>query len=643
MSKKYESLAAEIIRFAGGSENIDSVHHCQTRLRFKLIDDSRADTDSIMKLDKVVQVINKGGMYQVVIGMDVADVYDEVEKLLPGDNAGQDTKKTQDDAEKPAEKKNIFGIVTDFISSIFSPIVPALAGAGMIKALLALLIAFNWISKDSQTYIILELIGDATFAFMPILLAFTTAQKLKCNPILAAVTAGIICHASWTSLVTAGTPIYFAGFIPLYLVKYTGSVIPIVLIVLAQAPLEKFLNRVVPNAIRLVVVPMIVFLVMGVLAFSVLGPLGDYIGTIFTMAFSWLSTNVGWLEAGLMGGLYSTLVIFGLHHGLAPLGTMQMAQMGYDGIFGPGVLCANIGQGTSALVTGKLSKDSKMKQIATSAGITGLMGTTEPALYGVNLPEKYPLIAGAIGAACGGFYAGFTHTHRFATGSSGLPAVVMYIGDDTLTNFYNILISLGITIVVSAVMTVVLKKRFEVRAKAAEKKQADQVTAEDPILAENAGAADAVSSEIVASPVKGKAYPISEARDEVFASGVMGQGTVIEPADGKVTAPFDCEVEAAFPTGHAFGLKSASKAELLIHVGIDTVELNGRGFTPKVKQGDHVRKGDTLVEFDIPKIEKAGYSTQTMVLVTNSGDYKSVELKADGPVNFGDALLALEV
>ena len=323
----------------------------QSRLRFNLVDNAKADQEAIEKIDGVAKVLIKGGMFQVVIGMDVVDCYDEVVKLLPNMEEQEMTA-----TEEQNEKRKAFDVVADFISSIFSPIV---------------------------------------------------------------------------------------------------------LVLLAQAPIEKFLNRIVPKSIRLVIVPMVEFIVMGTLALSILGPLGDYIGKVFTLLFTFLSEKVGWLECMVMGGFYSPLVIFGLHHGLAPLGTMQMSQMGYDGIFGPGVLCANIGQGTASLVSGLISKDSKTRQIGISAGITGLMGTTEPALYGNNVPKKYPLLAGMIGAACGGLYAGITHTHRYATGSSGLPAIVMYIGDDTLQYFYNILISLAITIIVAAAMTVVLGKIFK--------------------------------------------------------------------------------------------------------------------------------------------------------------------------------------
>lgn len=327
MSKKYEKLAYDIVEKVGGNDNIDSLHHCQTRLRFKLVDDKKADMDAISKMDGVAKVLLQGGMFQVVIGMDVAECYEEVMKFIAPKEEGH--------KESSPEKKKIFDLVTDFISSIFSPIVPALAGAGMIKALLALLSAFSLINKDGQTYILLNMFGDATFAFMPILLAYTSVQKLKSNPILAAVTAGIMCHPVWTGLVEAGSAVSFMG-IPLYLVRYTNSVIPIVLVVLIQAPVERWLNKIMPKSIRLVFVPMIEFIIMGILALSILGPLGDYLGTGMTAIFSYLSENVSWLEAMLMGGLYSPLVIFGLHHGLAPLGTMQMSSMGYDGIFGPG-------------------------------------------------------------------------------------------------------------------------------------------------------------------------------------------------------------------------------------------------------------------------------------------------------------------
>lgn len=611
MSKKYEQLAHDIVEKIGGNENVDSLHHCQTRLRFKLINDEKADMEAISKMEGVAKVLLQGGMFQIVIGMDVAECYEEVIKLLT-------PKGEEHEVEQPKEKKKIFDIVTDFISSIFSPIVPALAGAGMIKALLALLSAFSLIDKEGQTYILLNMFGDATFAFMPILLAVTSAKKLRCNPILAAVTAGIMCHPTWTGLVSAGEAVSFVG-IPFYLVRYTNSVIPIVLVILIQAPIEKWLNKIMPKSIRLVFVPMIEFIIMGILALSILGPLGDYLGTGMTAIFSYLSENVSWLEAMLMGGLYSPLVIFGLHHGLAPLGTMQMSSMGYDGIFGPGVLCANIGQGTASFVVGLMSKDQETKQVGISSGITGLMGTTEPALYAINLPKKYPLIAGAIGGTCGGLIAGLTHTHRFATGSSGLPAVVMYLGDDTTRFFVNIIIALAVDIVVAAIVTFILFMRYE-------KKTGKEDMKEE---------LNTVETGMIKAPVDGEMVRMEEIPDETFASGVLGKGIGIKPTSGKICAPFAGEISSVADTGHAIGITGTDGMEMLIHVGIDTVNMKGKGFSPKVKQGEHVVTGQDLLEFDRDAIQKEGYSDIVVVMLLNADDYAQVEITSEKMVQSG--------
>ncbi|MEY8462072.1 beta-glucoside-specific PTS transporter subunit IIABC [Streptococcus merionis] len=619
MSKQYETLGREIVDLVGGKDNVSSLHHCQTRLRFQLVDNEKADKEAIVKLDGVVQALVNGGMFQVVIGMHVAEVYEEVIKFL-------DVKEIETGAsESIGEKQKLFDVITEFISSIFSPIVPALAGAGMVKALLALLVAFKWIDNTSQTYIVLNMIGDSTFSFMPILLAYTTAQKLKCNPILAAVTAGILVHPVWGTLVDAGDPVQIFGLLPLYLVKYTNSVIPIVLVILIQSFLEKRLNRIIPSSVRLVFVPMITFLIIGVLSLFAIAPLGDYVGHIFTGVFSWLSNNVSWLETSLMGGFYSILVIFGLHHGLAPLGTMQMAQMGFDSIFGPGVLCANIGQGTASFVIGLLSKDEKEKQIATSSGITGLMGVTEPALYGINVPKKYPLIAGAIGAAIGGLFAGLTHTRRFATGSSGLPAVMMYIGDNTTRFLINISISLIITVTITAILTVIFYKRFE-------KDSLTIGTIENSI-------SHFKETDQVAAPISGEAFPITESDDPVFASKSIGEGAIILPSSTTVVSPFDGEVITVFPTKHAIGLISKKGCEVLIHVGINTVELNGKGFESFVRQGDKVTKGQKLLTFNKEAIEDSGHSSQVIIAVTNSAAYQTVDVFDNNYIESGSKLI----
>lgn len=459
MSKKYEALAPQILEKIGGSANVTALRHCQTRLRFVLVDEAKADKAALEALQGVLKVIPTEGMYQIVIGPDVKDCYDEVLKLLPQSMA-------QGEVKEEEEKKKVSPVtaVIDFVSGTFQPIIPALSGAGMLKALLALLMVFKLVDNTSQTYYIINFFADAVFYFLPILLAFSEAQKLKCNAVLAAAVAAIMMHPNWGALVSAKEAVAFFGVIPFRLVSYTGTVIPIILVVFVQSYVEKLLNKYIPKSVNLVFVPMLTFLVMGTLALSVLGPIGNIVGSWLALIFTFLSENASWAPSLLIGAFLPPMVMFGLHNGVAPLGVMQMSQLGYDSIFGPGCVCSNISQGVAALVVAWRTKDAKVRQLASSSSITALMGITEPVLYGVNLPKKYPLIAAMIGGGCGGLYAGLTHTHRFATGSSGLPAILLYIGDDTMKFFYNIIIALVITTVVTAVTTFVLSLKYEKNA-----------------------------------------------------------------------------------------------------------------------------------------------------------------------------------
>lgn len=450
MSKEYQTLATQIIALVGGKENVANVYHCQTRLRFTLVDNLKADTEDLEKLDGVTKVIINAGQYQIVIGTHVADVFEEIEKLV---EISQDTT-TQ-------EKKGIFDTIIDFVAGTFQPIIPALSGAGMVKAVLALLVVFNVITTDSQTYYMLNVFADGVFYFLPILIAFTQAQKLKCNPILAAGVAAMLLHPNWSALVTAGDAVNFFNVIPFTLASYGSSVIPIILIIFVQSYVEKFLNKHIPKSINIVFVPMLTFLIMGTLAFSVLGPIGAIVGNYLATVFTFLAENASWTPALIIGTFLPIMVMFGIHNGVAPLGIMQMSQLGYDSIFGPGCVCSNMAQATAGAVVAFVTKDKTTKETAIPGSITAYMGITEPLLYGVNLPKRYPLIASMIGGGLGGLYAGLTHAHRFATGSSGLPAVLLYIGDNTMTYFYNIIIAIVISIISTAIITFVLAKHFE--------------------------------------------------------------------------------------------------------------------------------------------------------------------------------------
>ncbi|MCU6739043.1 beta-glucoside-specific PTS transporter subunit IIABC [Clostridium ammoniilyticum] len=614
MSQKYNDLAQKIVSLVGGKENINTVYHCQTRLRFKLKDESKANQDALNNMDSVAKCLISGGVFQVVIGTHVKDVFEEVEKIVgPLENKEQDQ----------SEKKGILSVIIDFISGTFQPIIPALSGAGMVKAVLAILITFKIISTESQTYYILNFFADAVFYFLPMMLAYSEAQKLRCNPILAASVAGIMMHPNWNALVSAGKAVKLFEVIPFTLTTYTSTVIPVILVVLVQSYIEKYLEKWIPQAVKLVFVPMLTFLIMGPLALAVLGPIGSVLGGYLATFFKFLSTTAAWAPAVLIGGFLPIMVMFGLHNGVAPLGVMQMGELGYDSIFGPGCVCSNIAQATASSVVALRTKDKKMKQLATSGSITAYMGITEPTLYGVNLPKKYPLIASMIGGAAGGLYAGLTHTHRFATGSSGLPAVFLYIGNDTMTYFYNILIALVISFVVTAIVTYVLSLKFENQ----EVQTIEKVH---------------VNKGEILSPIQGKLYPLSDAKDEAFASETLGKGALIQPSNGKVYAPFDGTIVTLFPTKHAIGIVSDDGIEMLIHFGIDTVNLNGQHFTAFIEQGMKVKQGDLLLEADIEKIKAAGYETQVPVIITNSFNYQNIELSSKEDVSYQDVILKVK-
>ncbi len=614
MSQKYTSLAETIVNKVGGAENINAVRHCQTRLRFTLKDTTKADKEGIQNLDGVAQVVESGGMFQVVIGMHVAEVFEEVEKFIPN----KDSEQNQTDGAKMSP----INLIIDFISSVFQPSIPALSGAGMLKALMALLTVFHLVDSTSQTYYVLNFFADAAFAFLPILLAYTTAKRMKSTVILAMTVAGIMCHPNWTALVTAAEPVRFFGIIPFYLISYTSTVIPIILVILVQSFVEKKLNQIIPKSVNLVFVPMFTFLIIGTLALSTLGPIGDYVGEGLALVFDWLSTNASWAPAVLIGGLLPIMVMFGLHHAVAPLGSMQMASLGFDSIFGPGCVCSNIAQGAAALVVGFRTKDSKTKQLGLSTGTTALMGITEPVLYGLNLPKKYPLVAAMIGGGLGGLYAGITHTHRFATGSSGIPAILLYIGNDTMTFFWNIIISLVISAVASAVITFILSLKYENA-----EKEIKAITIEN------------IEKNTVYAPINGKVIAMENIPDPTFSAGVLGKTMGIEPSDGIVYAPFDGTIAHAADTGHALGFVSNDGVELLIHVGVDTVEMGGTGFELKVKSGDAIKAGQPLLVFDRKAVANAGHPDTVIVVVLNGDNYTEITFAPEGDIKAGQKIM----
>lgn len=639
MSKEYASLAGRIIELVGGQGNINSAYHCQTRLRFALSDEGKVRAAELAETDGVVQTLSSGGVYQVVIGTHVKDVFDEIDTILQG---GGHTPT----GAPAAEKKGIFETILDFVSGTFQPIIPALSGAGMVKAVLALLVVFEVITRESQTYAVINMMADGVFYFLPILIAYTAATKLKSNPILAAGTAAMMLHPTWAGFVAEGEPVSLFEFIPLMLASYGGSVIPIILVILVQSYVEKWLNKVVPKSVNLVFVPMLTFLVMGPLALGLLGPIGAWVGGYLAAFFEFLSTNAAWAPPLIIGGLLPVMVMFGIHNAVAPMGIVQMAQTGYDSIFGPGALVSNIAQGVAVLIVAFRTKDdAKLKQIATAGGITALMGITEPALYGVNLPKRYPLIAAMIGGAAGGLYAGLTQTHRFATGSSGLPAVLLYIGDDSIRHLINIIVALAISVAVTTLMMFVLAPRWEKRLAETATAAADAPADLLPSAATTGkNTSTLVASKVtdVFSPCTGTTVALGDIADPVFSSGVMGPGLGIEPSDGRIVSPVNGEIVVAVKTGHAFGIRTDDGVEVLVHVGVDTVQMNGVGFSGSLTKGTRVEAGQTLVTADLNAIAAAGHPATVVLLVTNHKKFPHVTTTTTGGVLAGERVLSVQ-
>lgn len=636
MSTKYAPLAAQIIERVGGAGNIESVYNCQTRLRFRLRDEAKVDKAGLAATDGVATTLSNAGVFQVVVGTHVKDVYDEIAAQLGPVAATADAAPSD-----PADKPSVFNRVIDFVSGVFQPIIPALSGAGMVKALLALLVVTNVTTRESQTYMVLNFFADAVFYFLPILLAVSTANKLKCNPILAGALGGIMLSPVWIAMVAEGKPVDLFGVIPLTLTNYGSSVIPIILVIFVQSYVERWLTKVIPAAVNLVFVPMLTILFMGTLAMSLLGPLGSIVGGYLADFFNYLSINAAWAPAVIIGGLLPVMVMFGIHNAVAPLGVVQMSTLGFDSIFGPGAVVSNIAQGVAGLVVAVRTKEIRVREIATAGGITALMGITEPILYGVNLPKKYPLVAAMIGGASGGLYAGLTHTHRFATGSSGLPAALLYIGEDSMRHFYNILIALAIAAVVSGVLTYIFSLRYE-KAPVANVDVTDPTSPVFSTATTSPAAGDLLTltelTELTA-PVAGTIIPLDAVADAAFASGAMGPGIGIEPSNGTILAPVSGQVVVAMP--HAYGIRTKDGVEVLIHVGIDTVTMKGSGFSDAVAQGAHIDAGQRLVTADLSAIAAAGHRATVIMVVTNHAKFGEVTPFTIGEVIAGEPVLAV--
>ncbi|MFB3225212.1 beta-glucoside-specific PTS transporter subunit IIABC [Exiguobacterium sp. PHA03] len=598
---KYDQLAKEIIESVGGEQNVSSLVHCATRLRFVLKDKAKADKLKLEKLEGVIAVKESGGQFQVVVGNTVPEVYQAIGKQTKLMEESTETSKTN-------EKGNIFGRAIDIISSIFTPLLGVMAGAGILKGLLAIATNAGWLIPTETTYIILNATADSLFYFLPILLAVTSARKFGANQFVAMTVAGALIYPTIIQLKTDAVATTFFG-IPVTMMSYTSTVIPIILAVWVMSYVEKFFNRHVHESVKNFVTPLIALITIVPLTLIVFGPIGVTSGDLIAAFILKVLAFNPILAGAFIAGVWQVLVIFGIHWGVVPIFINNIATKGYDYIK-PATAPAIFAQAGASFGVMLRSKNKKLKTLAGSTGITALFGITEPAVYGVTLRLKRPFIAAVISAAVGGGIVGHFGSVAVASGPPGLLTLPVFIGD-SMTAFYGLLIGVGVSFFLSMVLTYILG--FE----------------DDPIEKEAEKNVRASTDMTLPSPVSGQIVSLEKVSDSVFASGAMGQGFAVVPTEGKVIAPVSGQVTAIFASKHAIGIRSENGMEILIHVGIDTVRLDGTHFELHVAQDQKIEPGDVLITFDIESIQAEGYDIITPVIFTNLSEERQITIDQD--------------
>ncbi|MFS1008115.1 beta-glucoside-specific PTS transporter subunit IIABC [Enterococcus casseliflavus] len=590
-----KETATAIVELIGGKENIAHLEHCSTRLRFTLKDNSLVQKDALEKVDGVIGV-RQNVQCQVIIGNDVVEVYDEVMNVL-----GHEL--TADGGSEVKQKQSWGAVLLDFIISIFQPLIPAVAGGGVLKSLLLLASVTGLMDNTSQTYQILNLIGGAPLYFLPILVAITTANKLKVNQLVAVSAVGALILPELTTLLTDGAA--FMGF-GLQNIAYASQVFPAILTVLFYAQIEKLFTRISPKPIRIFFVPMMSLVITVPVALLILGPLGFEVGTIFSAVIIWLYAHLGWVATGILAAVLPLMVVTGMHKAMIPYAVSSMSEMGAELLYLPASLAHNIAEAGACFAVSVRTKDQKLRSTAVSAGISALFGITEPALYGVTILHKRVLYGVMASSLVGGAVAGLFAIKAFALVGPGLASITMFVDEANPMNLVWALVTLGVSFAVSFVLVLFLFK--------------------DKVVENKTTVAD-TKAEVLSKPVDGQVVALSEVNDEVFSSGMIGEGFGIIPTSGELIAPEDGEITMLFETNHAIGLKTRNGAELLFHIGLDTVQLEGKHFTPYVKAGDQVKQGQPLIQFDLDAIKAAGFDPIVICVVTNQENFtvKTIE------------------
>lgn len=603
---KYESLAKDIIQNVGGQDNIVSLTHCVTRLRFQLKDESLAHDDILKNMDGVVTVMKTAGQYQVVIGNHVPDVYADVCKVagISGEQSSQVNKKM------PLKDR-----VLDLISGIMMPSIGLLCACGMIKGLNIILVATGLLAMDGGMFILLNAVGDSMFFFFPVVLGYNTAKKLNMSPFTGLIIGAALCHPTIN-----GVDINLFGYV--VNATYTSSVLPVIMVVALAAPLERFFNKVIPDVVKTFLVPMLVLLISVPIGFAIIGPVANMIGALLSQCLISAYEFSPILAGALMGAFWQIFVIFGVHM-VVMIGSMMNLMSGTPDPILPLMAFVSFAQTAAVLAIWMKTKNKKLKAIALPAWISGIFGVTEPAIYGVTLPRIQIFITTCIGGAISGMMVAIFGMKAYTMAGMG---IFMIPGMMDPMNPTKGLIDSVICVVVAMIFTFIVSWIL-FKDEDLENSQNKEKTTPD--------------KEIVVSPMSGEIRKLSAISDAAFSEELLGKGIAIIPKEGKVIAPFDGSVLTLFPTKHAIGLVSENGCEVLIHIGMDTVKLEGQYFTSHVHQGDKVKKGDLLVTFDLESLLKEGYCIETPVIVTNTKDYLDLIETQETEVEFGDDIITV--
>lgn len=589
----YNTSAKQIIEHVGGKDNVIKLIHCSTRLRFTLSDFDKANLDALKQIDGVLGAVIASGQCQIIVGNNVIEMFDAITPLI-GTNNSNELSNTP--------KMRWYQILLDFLVGVFQPLVPAIAGAGVLKSLIILCSSLGWISATSPTYQIFNFIGSAPLYFLPLLIAVTTAQKLNVNHIVALALVSVLVYPDLVTALTKGTTLFGMKITN---ITYSSQVFPAILAILLYAVLEKYITKYCPKPVRIFLVPLLCMAITIPVTLFVLGPLGYYVGEILTAVILWLYGHFGWIATALLAAILPLMVATGMHKAMIPYAVPTLTKTGYEALYLPASLGHNISEAGVCFGVAIRTKNERTRATAISAGISALFGITEPALYGITLQNKRALVPVMISGGITGGLIGLLAVKAYALVGPGVASMTMYVDKNNSNNFLYACIAFAVALCLSFVLSLIFWKDEEVE-ESKEIKSNDFVTKDDTLTLE--------------APINGEIKGLNSVQDNVFSSGVLGKGFAVEPKDGILFAPTKSKVIMTYETGHAIGLLAENGAEILIHIGLDTVKMKGKGFNVRVQENQIVEAGEVLIEFDLDLLKREGYDPTVILVITNDNN-----------------------